>query len=193
MAEATDRDRLPIASRHPHTATVARCVSAGALTGVLCVILSVSFAGLVFSGSLAPFIAVGIGMAMFGTMVHALSIASGSTYPGSVGGASSELAILAVVVASVAALPGFEPSPRELLATVVAIVTSASLTVGLVCYGLGKARLGNLVRYIPYPVMGGFIAGIGWLLLVGGTGLTLSSSLGAADFGALFTPGTVLP
>src|SRR5262245_54031107 len=33
---------------------------------------------------------------------------------------------------------------------------------------LGAYRRGNLIRFIPYPVVGGFLAGIGWLLIKGG-------------------------
>ena len=33
---------------------------------------------------------------------------------------------------------------------------------------LGTFRLGNLARFIPYPVVGGFLAGTGWLLIKGG-------------------------
>ena len=32
----------------------------------------------------------------------------------------------------------------------------------------GRFRLGNLVRFVPYPVVGGFLAGTGWLLFKGG-------------------------
>ena len=35
-------------------------------------------------------------------------------------------------------------------------------------------RLGNLVRYVPYPVVGGFLAGTGWLLFKGGIGVAAS-------------------
>ena len=33
---------------------------------------------------------------------------------------------------------------------------------------LGVLRRGNLIRFVPYPVVGGFLAGAGWLLLKGG-------------------------
>ena len=35
---------------------------------------------------------------------------------------------------------------------------------------LGVFRLGNLVRFVPFPVVGGFLAGTGWLLVKGGLG-----------------------
>jgi sulfate permease, SulP family len=36
---------------------------------------------------------------------------------------------------------------------------------------LGQFRLGWLVRFFPYSVIGGFLAGTGWLLLLGGIGV----------------------
>ena len=40
-----------------------------------------------------------------------------------------------------------------------------SLIVGLFFYILGRFKLGELVRYIPFPVVGGFLAGTGGLIV----------------------------
>jgi SulP family sulfate permease len=40
-----------------------------------------------------------------------------------------------------------------------------SILMGLFFYILGKFKLGKLVRYIPFPVVGGFLAGTGWLIV----------------------------
>ncbi len=45
-----------------------------------------------------------------------------------------------------------------------ALVTSLA-TFGISLWMLGFFRLGRLVRYVPYPVIGGFLAGTGWLLV----------------------------
>jgi SulP family sulfate permease len=51
-------------------------------------------------------------------------------------------------------------------------VVAATLVVTVLCGVLflliGTFRLGNLIRLVPYPVIGGFLAGTGWLLLKGG-------------------------
>ena len=47
----------------------------------------------------------------------------------------------------------------------------ASVLTGVVCLLLGAFRLGNIVRFVPYPVIGGFLAGTGWLLVKGGIGV----------------------
>jgi SulP family sulfate permease len=48
--------------------------------------------------------------------------------------------------------------------------------------------LGGLVRFLPYPVMGGFLAGTGWLLITGGLSLAVNLSWSAA----LFQPGVLM-
>jgi SulP family sulfate permease len=40
-----------------------------------------------------------------------------------------------------------------------------SILMGLFFYILGKFKLGKLLRYIPFPVVGGFLAGTGWLIV----------------------------
>ncbi len=48
-----------------------------------------------------------------------------------------------------------------------AAIALSTLIVGVVLFLLGTYRLGNIVRFTPYPVIGGFLAGSGWLLLTG--------------------------
>jgi SulP family sulfate permease len=43
----------------------------------------------------------------------------------------------------------------------------ATLLTGLILFAIGALRLGVWMRYIPYPVVGGFLATAGWLLTSG--------------------------
>ena len=43
----------------------------------------------------------------------------------------------------------------------------ATLMAGLILFGLGAARLGSVIRYIPVPVIIGFTSGIGVIIFVG--------------------------
>ena len=51
----------------------------------------------------------------------------------------------------------------------VALSVSTLLT-GVLLYGIGALRLGQWLRFIPYPVIGGFLAASGILLITGGIG-----------------------
>lgn len=44
----------------------------------------------------------------------------------------------------------------------------SSLLTGVFLLILGVARAGGSVRYIPYPIVGGFLAGLGWLMVNAG-------------------------
>jgi SulP family sulfate permease len=78
-----------------------------------------------------------------------------------------------------------------------AAITIASLLTGAAFLALGWFRLGNLIRYIPYPVIGGFLAGTGWLVASGAlktmTGVPLSlgnlSKFAQPDMLLLWLPG----
>ena len=73
----------------------------------------------------------------------------------------------------------------------VAIVVTALLT-GVFFLLLGLLRLGGFVRYLPYPVVGGFLAGTGWLLVQGSFGVMAGSPLSLGNLSALLAPDALL-
>jgi sulfate permease, SulP family len=143
-------------------------LTAGGVAGVLEVVLATSLAALVFSGDLAEHRPVGIGLALFGGAVVAVVISAFSSLPFSVGSIQDTTAAILALVATriAAAVPDDEAFLTIVLA--VAVTTAAA---GLFFFVLGTLRLGQLVRYIPYPVIGGFLAGTGWLLAKGAIGV----------------------
>jgi SulP family sulfate permease len=74
--------------------------------------------------------------------------------------------VMAVVSASAVVHTG--GSAADLFSTVVAAIMVATVLTGLVALWLGARRRGDLIRFVPYPVVGGFIAGTGWLLAKAG-------------------------
>ena len=50
---------------------------------------------------------------------------------------------------------------------------------GLVLGGLGLARAGRLVRFVPFPVIAGFLGASGWFLVVGGVGVAAGRLTGS--------------
>jgi SulP family sulfate permease len=65
------------------------------------------------------------------------------------------------------ALGAFGSTDRAFL-TVVAGTLVITVLVGVASVALGRFRLDNLIRFVPYPVAGGLLAGAGWLLVKGG-------------------------
>lgn len=165
-------------------------VTAGIVLGFTEVVFSVSVGGLIFSGPLESFVARGIAMALITTVIHAVltTFLSGSKNVVSTleDGPGVLLALGAASVASAVSASG-NPLP-----TVIAFVLVATLLTGLFLFFIGYFRLGGLVRYVPFPVIGGFLAGTGWLLMVGAVNTMTSYPVEFEYLPQLLTPEQLL-
>jgi SulP family sulfate permease len=91
-----------------------------------------------------------------------------TTLPGTVSGIQdAPAAILAVTSASIVTSMPIGATDLETFITVVAVIVLTTIFCGVFLLGLGYFNLGGLVRFLPYPVVGGFLAGTGWLLVTG--------------------------
>lgn len=140
---------------------------AGLVIGVIEVMIIISYSALIFSGPLAADLATGFGLVLMTGAIILLVVSLTGSLPGVIGSVqdspSALLGVMAATLASALAARGEAP-----LATVIASFVIASSLTGLLLLLLGIFRKGDLVRYVPYPVTGGFLAGTGWLLLLGG-------------------------
>src|SRR5262245_61590983 len=143
--------------------------SAGAMAGLLDLAVLLSLAALIFSGPLAGFVANGIGLILVGTCVLTILLALLSSRPAIVGAPQDAPAVVvALLAANIAAQVPAANAGAATYATVVAAIALTTLATAATFLLLGQFRLGSLVRYLPYPVIGGFLAGTGWLLTLGG-------------------------
>ena len=154
-------------------------VIGGLVVGVVVVIVAISFGALVFSGELADFTSRGIGFGLLAAAVLGAVVALGSSFRGMVATPQdSPAAIMALIAASIAAALPITAPREQVFATVVVAVALTSVLTGVFFFALGSFRLGGLVRFIPYPVIGGFLAGTGWLLVKGSFGVMADVPLG---------------
>ncbi len=178
-------------------ATLVKSLSAGVLIFILEIIVIVSFAALIFSGPLAAALPYGLALLLVGGALLCAVITLFSSYRGSIAvEQDAPGAILALAAASaVAALP-VAASAAEQLSTVVVMIVGTTIATALFFLVLGAAKLGGLARFLPYPVMGGFLAGTGWLLAIGGIGVMVTTPLGPGLFQqstlARWLPGVIL-
>ena len=148
---------------------VAAALVAGLVVGALIVAMTVSIATLVFGGFAPSDFGHGIRAALLATAIGTIAVALVGSVPGLTGLVQdAPAAVLGTVVVGVLASLPADADPSAGYATVLALVALTTLSVGLAFTLLGTFRLGRLVRYLPYPVVGGFVAGTGWLLLIGG-------------------------
>lgn len=166
-------------------------LAAGLMTGILLVIYAISIAALIFSGNLAAFVSIGIGFTLFTGIVAAVIVAVTNSLPGAVIMPQDAPAVILAMMVSAIASQISASDPRLLPTVVMAIVLTTCL-VGLVLFLLGTFKLGNLTRFIPYPVVGGFLAGTGYLLAQGGFNVMTDQFFALQDGVMLMQPGYLI-
>jgi sulfate permease, SulP family len=170
-----------MAASRPSVSWLLANVSAGVIAGIRTLIGATALAALIFSGELAGGLPVGIGILLFSAAAVGVVVGATSSYPGAVAqpqdGAAAILGLLALSV--YAALPPALPYEQKLVSVFVAI-GATTLVTGLFFLALGGLRLGGLVRFVPYPVVGGFLAGSGWLFIKGSLTVMVGSGWAGA-------------
>lgn len=124
-----------------------------------------AYGALIFSGPLRPFLAEGVAAALMTCAAAALVVALTSRFRTAIASPSaSTSALLAVLMASAApAMEGLPPSQRLALAYAVLFVATAAASAALLLVGF--IRAGKLFRFVPYPVIAGFMGATGWLMV----------------------------
>src|SRR5690606_38892642 len=146
-----------------------------------------------FAGPLSPVVGQGIGLALAGAALSGLAIALFSSVPGMASGNQDvPAAIMAVTAAAIVAAMPTGTGLQEAFVTVAVATGVTTLLTGLLFWILGRFRLGSLVRFIPFPVLGGFLAGTGWLLMHGAIGFMAGTVPPLASLGQLFQPDQLL-
>jgi sulfate permease, SulP family len=142
---------------------------AGTLGAVLALSYAIGYGAMIFSAGLSPWLTTGMPTALVSCVVVALMVALTSSVPFMIGGPDSNAAALLAGVASGVAMDvkSGGGSSVAALATVLILLAVASLTTGAVLIALAHWRRGNAIQYIPFPVVGGFLAGTGFLILAG--------------------------
>lgn len=150
-------------------------MASGLIVGMMAVVSSVSFAALVYGGLPGLNVGHGVFLALLASAINVAVVAGLASLPGTVGGIQSLpaaiLASSAAAVGQASAASGRAFAHESVLATVMATTVLCALLTGVSLLLMGNFRAGRLVRFLPYPVIGGVIAGSGWLLAQGAVGI----------------------
>lgn len=143
-------------------------VLGGSAASVLTVTFGLSYALLIFAGPLAPYLSYGVAATFISSAILAAVLALGSSLPFAIAGPeSSTAAMTGILASSLVERMAVADTTVPLLAPVLVTLGLASIATGIVLCGFGMTRMGRAIRYVPYPVVGGFLGATGCLVLLG--------------------------
>ena len=170
-------------------AALSRDVFAGLITSIVAVAYGLSFAALIFAPPLTPWIAYGIAATFLTTAISAAIIAARSSLPFAIAGPDgATAAVTATMVAHFLGQLDAEGAPDDLLAPVMIVMALSAALAGILLFGLGLARAGGAIRFVPYPVVGGFLGATGWLMVNGAARVVADKGLSVSTIGTFLDP-----
>lgn len=143
-------------------------IPAALLLSLISTVLAFSFAAMMTQTNQAVLLPDMVVAMLLTAMISALLVA----WKGSIAG------LIGIPLPSAAAmfadlLQGVDPSVEQFW---LLLMLNGLMTAGFMLL-MGSLKLSRIVRYLPLPVLAGFLAGIGWLFIKGGLGLTGFDSL----------------
>jgi sulfate permease, SulP family len=159
------------------------------IVAMMTMVLSVSFVALIFVDPISGFAKEGTSMMLLMAAILGILMSIFSSYAGTIAIPQDRIAPIVALMATmiVREMPG--AAPEAIGVTVLAAIASSTLVIGVVLYFLGARKLGNIVRFTPYPVIGGFLAGSGWLLLTGSFRVVSGKTFSFLDLSDIVTSG----
>lgn len=141
----------------------------GSVVGVVSVAYCISYAAMIFSGPLAGGLAPALSATLAGAALVCLVVGLFSGIRLGIGGPDTPtMAVIGALAAGLVHTIGSGPLAAEAPQITLFVVIAATFVTGLALLVAGWLRLGTAVRFIPYPVVAGFLASSGLLLCLGG-------------------------
>ena len=142
-------------------------VFAGAICSTLSIAYSLSYAALIFSGPLEHQLSYGVAVTFLSAAVGGAIVALRSSLPFAVAGPDSSAVVIFAAMATTLVGRLLAQGSHELLEPVVIAMSLATALTGALLCVLGFTRAGRAIRFVPYPVIGGFLGATGWLMVTG--------------------------
>lgn len=147
---------------HPHI--LINSLVGGMVVGITEIFVGISLVSLIFQGPLEVNFPLGAGLVLVTTAILFAVVSIFGTWVGAFPVVQDVTTVLMAVIIS--ALVG-SVTKDQLLPTTLAALAACTLLAGAALVGVGVLNLGKLIRYLPYPVLGGFLAATGFLLITG--------------------------
>jgi len=175
-------------SENQEKSNIVPSIIAGVIGGIIKIVAAMAFSALIFTGTLAAYLPQGIGIVLFGFLLFAVISTFTASYPVNINTPQDiPIAIIALIATTVMATNGKDWDAETTFQFIFVTIALTSILVGIFFFILGTLKLGKLVRFIPYPVVGGFLAGTGWLIvkfafiMTAGMGLSLDNVVSLFD------------
>lgn len=141
-----------------------REVAAGIYGSFLVICFTQAAVVLIFTGKLNALLPFGLAGGFLGVTVVNFFYGLTSRFPYSLATTSASLgAIIIMMIRDLSRAT----NPEQFLPTALAALLISTIAVGLLMLISGMTRIVRLLRYMPYPVIGGFMAVTAWMMLLG--------------------------
>ncbi len=163
--------------------------TAGLVASVVLIANIISFGALMFPGELSIGVPVAIWAMLVGSCVGGVWIALTTSLPPIATGIDSPTGTVLVLLSAAAgsSVMASGGNAQTAVQAVMLIFTAATLLSGVILYVLGVFRWGAYFRFVPYFVVGGFLAATGWFLIAGGFRMTTGRPLTLGGLSASWT------
>ena len=179
--------------RKPDISAVLPSLFAGVVVGLSAIISGIGVAALAFPGPLQADLFTAAGYVLFGGAILLVVVALASSLPGAVAlPQEASAAILGLLGLALHEDLSAELPQEAVVPAVLAAMALCTILTGLTFALLGHFRLGGLIRFIPYPVVGGVLAGLGWLMVQGGISVLTGDFLTVENLSRFSEPGILL-
>lgn len=138
----------------------------GLIVGLVTAVIAISLAAIAYSGDLESYAGAAAVTALLGTAAASVIGAWTLTYRGTVMGTQDITAVTLSIAATGLLASSDGIAPDRVFATVATMMTIATALTGGLFILLGSLKAGAVARYVPYPVIGGFLAATGLLLVL---------------------------
>lgn len=152
-------------------------ISLALVGGTESVLWGCTYAAMIFSGPLSGHLPIAIVVFLLSTALILAIVALSSHLPLHLT-AVDEQAVAVVATIAIAAGARWDQfaSPAAAAATIFVIMASISLLTGLALHLAARFNIEPLIQLVPFPVVCGFLGGLGWLLF--GAAVTMLTGVG---------------
>jgi sulfate permease, SulP family len=142
-------------------------VFAGAICSILSVAYCLSYAALIFTGPIAHLLAYGVAVTFLSAVVGGAVVALRSSLPFAIAGPDSSISVVIAAMVATVTQHSVAHGGGDLLEATLIVMSLATAFTGLVLCILGFTNAGRAIRFVPFPVIGGFLGATGWLMITG--------------------------